>query len=70
MTIQSPDSLDPEILNSFRATGEFILYALTRADWMGEYFSSVFGKEDPLFKVPKPVDNKPALVLIEGGKED
>lgn len=64
------ETIEKEITDNFVATAEFILYALSRPDWMGAFFlerPELF--EDVISKISDK-SNKPNLVLIEGGKEE
>ena len=62
--------IDLEIFETFQMTSDFVIYALTRTDWMQEFLKKYIdesGINDHL-KIKK--EKQPSLTLLPGGKED
>ena len=70
LTVKSPEQQDPDVVHAFQATADFVLYALTRADWMGEFFSKALDEDIPFSHKNTSKSNAPNLTLIKGGKEE
>ena len=69
MSVNQSSSIDSETLETFMMTSEFIFHALNRPDWMQEFYSDSYGK-DERFPANRKKQEGPKLTLIVGGKED
>ena len=65
----SPDEVDKDIYESFKMTTSFIFHALTRSDWMTEFFIKHY-QEDTDDSASPTQKRGPKLTLLKGGKED
>ena len=62
--------IEEEVAVNFKATAEFIFYALSRNDWMTEFFLARPEIFDSVIEKFEEKRKGPELVLIKGGKED
>lgn len=67
--MDSSSNVDEETLESFKMTTEFIFHALTRSDWMTEFFMKFYESMD-ILEEQNEENSKPVLTLIKGGKEE
>lgn len=59
----SPEGFDEDVYKSFKMTTSFLFHALTRPDWLTDFFLKHYeeSEENP---------ERPTLTLIKGGKEE
>lgn len=57
------DGFDDEVYESFKMTTSFLFHALTRPDWLTDYFLKHYKEVEEVPEVPK-------LTLIKGGREE
>jgi hypothetical protein len=62
-------SMDEEVVESFRMTTEFIFHALTRSDWMTEFFINFYENLEAS-ETQNSKNSLPVLTLIKGGKDE
>ncbi len=65
---EASDNIDPDILENFKLTSEFIFYALCQSEWMADfaYKSALFEGVD----TDSSKGKKPFLEVIQGGKSE
>lgn len=59
-----PGDFEEEVYESFKMTTQFLFHALTRPDWLTDYFLHHHEKKEI------EEDPGPSLTLIKGGKDD
>lgn len=64
------EKIEEEVAINFKATAEFIFYALSRKDWMTEFFLASPEVFDSVIQNFEEQRKGPELTLIKGGKED
>jgi hypothetical protein len=67
---QQPPGVDDEVMETFKMTIDFIFHALSRADWMSEFFLENYDEHGVRKVNSNDSHKKPNLQLIVGGKEE
>ena len=62
--------VDLEVFQTFQMTSDFVIYALTRTDWMQEFLEKYIEESDINDHLKIKKENKPSLTLLPGGKEE